>query len=87
MDFNNLKLAKMEVKVLGTGCAGCMSLYENVKKAVAELGIDATVVKEEDMMQIMNYNVMSLPGLVINDKVVSAGKKLSLADVKALLTK
>lgn len=87
MDFNNLKLAKMEIKVLGTGCAGCTSLYENVKKAVAELGIDATVVKEEDMMQIMNYNVMSLPGLVINDKVVSAGKKLSLADVKALLTK
>lgn len=86
MNFNNLKLAKMEIKVLGTGCAGCKALHENVQKAVAELGIDATVVKEEDMMQIMNYNVMGLPGLVINDKVVSAGKKLSLAEVKALLS-
>ena len=77
----------MEIKVLGTGCAGCKALYETVKQAVAELGIDAKVIKEEDLMQIMNYNVMSLPGLVINEKVVSAGKKLSISDVKALLTK
>ncbi len=76
-----------EIKVLGTGCAGCKALYETVKLAVAELGIEATVIKEEDLMQIMNYNVMSLPGLVINDKVVSAGKKLSVSDVKAYLTK
>ncbi len=77
----------MEIKVLGTGCAGCKALYETVKQAVAELGIDAKVIKEEDLMQIMNYNVMSLPGLVIDEKVVSAGKKLSISDVKALLTK
>ncbi|WP_042369525.1 thioredoxin family protein [Bacteroides neonati] len=77
----------MEIKVLGTGCASCKTLYETVKQAVAELGIEATVIKEEDLMQIMNYNVMSMPGLVINEKVVSAGKKLSVADVKALLTK
>ncbi len=77
----------MEIKVLGTGCASCKALYETVKQAVAELGIEATVIKEEDLMQIMNYNVMSMPGLVINEKVVSAGKKLSVADVKALLTK
>ena len=77
----------MVIKVLGTGCAGCKALYETVKQAVEELGIDATVIKEEDLMQIMNYNVMSMPGLVIDEKVVSAGKKLSIADVKALLTK
>lgn len=77
----------MEIKVLGTGCASCKALYETVKQAVAELDIEATVIKEEDLMQIMNYNVMSMPGLVINEKVVSAGKKLSVADVKALLTK
>lgn len=77
----------MEIKVLGTGCASCKALHETVKQAVGELGIEATIIKEEDLMQIMNYNVMSLPGLVINEKVVSAGKKLSLADVKAFLTK
>ena len=77
----------MEIKVLGTGCAGCKALYETTKTAVAELGIEATVIKEEDLMKIMSYNVMSLPGLVIDEKVVSSGKKLSVADVKALLTK
>lgn len=77
----------MEIKVLGTGCAGCKALHETVKQAVAELGIEATVIKEEDLMQIMNYNVLSLPGLVIDEKVVSAGKKLSLTDVKLLLTR
>ena len=77
----------MEIKVLGTGCANCKALHETVKQAVVELGIEATIIKEEDLMQIMNYNVMSLPGLVINEKVVSAGKKLSMADVKAFLTK
>lgn len=77
----------MEIKVLGTGCASCKALHETVKQAVAELGIEATIIKEEDLMQIMNYNVMSMPGLVINEKVVSAGKKLSVADVKAFLTK
>lgn len=76
----------MEIKVLGTGCAGCKALHETVKQAVAELGIEATVIKEEDLIQIMNYNVMSMPGLVINNKVVSAGKRLSVSDVKALIT-
>ncbi|MEG0891472.1 MAG: thioredoxin family protein [Bacteroidales bacterium] len=77
----------MEIKILGTGCASCKALHKTVKQAVAELGIEATVIKEEDLMQIMNYNVMSMPGLVIDEKVVSAGKKLSVADVKAFLTK
>lgn len=76
----------MVIKVLGTGCAGCKALYETVKGAVAELGIDATVVKEEDFMKIMSYNVMRLPGLVIDEKVVSSGKKMSIAEVKELLT-
>lgn len=77
----------MEIKVLGTGCAGCKALYETTKQAVVELGIDAKVVKEEDIVEIMSYNVMQLPGLVIDERVVSKGKKLSLSEVKELITK
>ena len=76
----------MEIKVLGTGCAGCKALYETTRQAVAELGLDATVTKEEDMGRILAYNVMRLPGLVIDEKVVSAGKRLSLPEVKELLS-
>lgn len=77
----------MEIKVLGTGCSGCKALYETVKQVVAEMGVDAAVVKEEDLMKIMSYNVMALPALVIDEKVVSAGKKLSAAEVKSILKK
>lgn len=77
----------MEIKVLGTGCAGCKALYETVKQAVAETGVDAEVVKEEDIMKIMEFNVLRLPGLVIDSKVVSSGKRLSLEEVKNLITK
>ncbi|MEG1838841.1 MAG: thioredoxin family protein [Bacteroides sp.] len=77
----------MEIKVLGTGCAGCKALYETTKQAIAELGINATVIKEEDLIKIMSYNVMQLPALVIDEIVVSKGKKLSLSEVKELLTK
>lgn len=77
----------MEIKVLGTGCAGCKALHETVKQAVAELKIDASVVKEEDLMKIMEYNVMAMPALVIDGKVVSSGKKLSISDVKSLISK
>ena len=76
----------MEIKVLGTGCAGCKSLHETVIKAVEELKLDVSVVKEEDMIKIMSYNVMRLPGLVIDGKVISSGRNLSLADVKEILT-
>ncbi|WP_418451080.1 thioredoxin family protein [Alistipes sp.] len=77
----------MEIKVLGTGCAGCRALHETVKQAVAELGSDATVVKEEDIVKIMSYDVMTLPALVVDGQVVAKGRKLTLAEVKELLTK
>ena len=75
----------MEIKVLGTGCAGCKALYEAVQQAVAQLGFDAKVIKEEDLMKIMEYNVMSLPALVVDGKVVSKGKRLNVEQVKKLL--
>jgi len=76
---------KMEIKILGTGCAKCKALTATAEKAVEELGLDATVVKEEDMIKIMGYNVMRTPAVVVDEKVVSAGKALSLSEMKALL--
>ena len=75
----------MTIKVLGTGCAGCKALHETVIKAVAELNLSADVIKEEDLMKIMGYNVMSLPALVIDEKVVSKGKRLSIEEVKSFI--
>ena len=76
-----------EIKVLGTGCSKCTTLYDNVMSAVAELGIDATVEKEQDIMKIMEYNVMSIPALVVDSNVLSTGKVLTIEDVKKLLCK
>uniref|UniRef100_UPI003FD7555C thioredoxin family protein n=1 Tax=Alistipes putredinis TaxID=28117 RepID=UPI003FD7555C len=77
----------MEIKVLGTGCAGWRTLYETVTQAIAELGISAAIVKEEDIAEILSYGIMTLPGLVVDGRVVSAGRKLSLAEVKELLNR
>ena len=49
----------MEIKVLGTGCAGCRTLYETVTQAIAELGISAAIVKEEDIAEILSYGIMT----------------------------
>ncbi len=76
---------KKVIKVLGTGCSSCKALYSTVQDAVAQLGIDATVEKEENLEKIMAYNVMSLPALVVDGKVVAKGQKLSVEQVKALL--
>ena len=77
----------MEIKVLGTGCASWKALFRATEQAVKELNLDAQVVKEEDMLKIMEYNVLSLPALVVDGKVVAKGKKLSVDEVKNLLTK
>lgn len=75
----------MKIKVLGTGCAGCRALYETVCKVVAEAGIDAEIVKEEDIAKILEYGVYSLPALVVEDKVVSSVRRLTAAEIKKLL--
>jgi small redox-active disulfide protein 2 len=74
----------MVIKVLGTGCSKCKALYETVQKAVKEIGIEAEIIKEEDMMKIMSYNIMQLPALVVDEKVVAKGQ-LSFNEVKAIL--
>ena len=85
MDLSNLKLAKMEIKVLGTGCAKCKSLDKVTRQAVEELGLDANVEKIEDIQKIMEYGVMMTPALVINDEVVLKGKVPSLKKMKKML--
>ncbi len=75
----------MKIEVLGTGCAKCICLEDNVKQAVKMLGIDAEVVKVSDMKDIMNYGVMMTPALVIDGVVKSAGKLLSPEDIAKIL--
>ena len=77
----------MEIKILGTGCANCKALYKNVEQAVKEMQIDAKVIEEQDLEKIMSYNIMSTPGLVIDEKVVAEEKKLNVSQVKELITK
>lgn len=76
----------MEIKVLGTGCTKCKSLEKATIQAVNELGLQATVTKEEDIMNIMAYGVMRTPGLVIDEKVVLSGRIPSPKELKDLLT-
>jgi len=64
----------MEIKVLGTGCPKCKRLEKITREAVEELGIEAAINKEEDIMKIMEYGIMHTPGLVINGKVVFSGR-------------
>lgn len=75
----------MNIKILGTGCKKCKKLEANTRQAVEELGLDASVEKVEDIQGIMSYKVMTTPALVVDEKVVSAGKLLSSKEIKALL--
>lgn len=74
------------IKVLGSGCANCKKLESIAKQAVSKLGVDAEVIKVTEYPEIMKYNVMSTPGLVINEKVVSTGRVPSEAEITSLLT-
>lgn len=73
------------IKVLGTGCASCHALLENVKTAVLAMGISEEVEYVTDLKKIMDYGVMEMPALIINQKVVSSGKVLKADEVKKLL--
>jgi small redox-active disulfide protein 2 len=76
---------QMKIEILGTGCAKCKTLYENVKKAVEESGKSAEVVKVEDIPTIMKFGVMSTPALVIDGQVKFSGKLASVAEIKGML--
>lgn len=75
------------IKVLGSGCASCHALYENTKEVVKKMGLSVKVEYITDLQKIMEYGVMSMPALVVNEKVVAMGKVLKPADVEKLLHK
>lgn len=75
----------MKIEVLGTGCAKCITLEKVVKEAIAKSGKFVQFEKVDDIMKIMEYHVVSTPGLVIDGKVVSTGKVLSVDEVLAYI--
>ena len=77
----------MKIKVLGPGCKNCENLADNTKAALKELGLEAEIEKVTDFGQIAGYGILSTPGLVVDDKVVSSGKVLKPKDIVKLLTK
>ncbi len=77
----------MEVKILGSACSKCRRMEDNLEIALEELDLDAKIVKEGKLAEIVRYGVMITPALVIDEKLVySGGKALSVEELKSLLT-
>jgi len=75
----------MEIKVLGSGCANCKKLLENVEIANKELSLEANILYVTDYMEIVKTGLMRTPGLMINGKIVSYGRVPSSDEVKKLI--
>jgi len=71
----------MKIKILGTGCAKCNQLENVTKEALKEMGIEVPIDHVKDIQKIMEYPILTTPGLVINEEVVVAGKVPSKAEV------
>ena len=75
------------IRVLGAGCRACHEQYENAKAAVKAMGLNIEVEYITDMEKVMGYGVMSMPAIMVNEKVASMGKVLSAAEVEKLIRK
>lgn len=74
------------IKVLGTGCAKCKTTIANVQEAVKQTGIEANIIKVEDIQEIMAYNVLSTPVLVIDEAIKVKGRIATVDEIKSFLT-
>lgn len=75
----------MEIKIFGTGCPKCKQLEKLTREVVQKNGIDASITKVDDIMDIMNYGVMATPALVVDNKVVLKGRLPSAGEIEKLL--
>lgn len=74
------------IKVLGTGCSKCKTTIANVQEAVKQTGIEANIIKVEDIQEIMAYNVLSTPVLVIDEAIKVKGRIATVEEIKSFLT-
>ena len=75
----------VNIKVLGSGCANCKRLEATARKVVTDLGIEAEIEKVTDYAEIMKWPILSTPGLEVNNKLVSAGRIPSEAEISGWL--
>lgn len=75
----------LTIKILGSGCANCKRVEQIARKVVADLALEAEVIKVTEYPEIMKYDILSTPGLVINEKVVSSGRIPTPAEVTSWL--
>ncbi len=76
----------MEIKILGTGCAKCHQLEQTVKEVISEMAIEADMDYVKDIKKIMEYPILTTPGLVIDGKVVCSGRLPTKAEVTSFIT-
>lgn len=75
----------MNIKVLGGGCSKCETLLTNTKEAVANVGVEADVEYITDFEVIASYGIMSMPAIIVDEKIVSMGKVLKTSEIEKLL--
>ena len=75
----------MEIKILGTGCSKCKTTYTVIEKFIKENNITATLTKVEDIMEIMNYNILTTPAVVVDGEVKIKGYVPNEREIKELL--
>lgn len=75
----------MEVKVLGPGCAKCKTTFQVIEKVIKENNLDVKLTKVDDIMEVMSYNIMTTPAVVVDGEVRMKGQVPSESDVKRLL--